>query len=131
MFRAKSAFSSFSANDIDAAKSFYGEKLGFTVADDIMGSITVTVAPNRDVFIYPKPDHQPATFTVLHLVVDDVEKAVDELNALGVTTKIYADDELTDMPNDAKGIMRDENNDAQLAWFRDPAGNVIGVVKDR
>ncbi|WP_157156510.1 VOC family protein [Diaminobutyricimonas sp. LJ205] len=121
-------FSSFSTDDIEAAKEFYGQKLGLKVADNQLGGIDITLASGGQVFVYPKDNHRPASFTVLHFGVEDVEKAVDELNSAGVQTKIYGDDELPDMPNDSKGIWRDENNLAMMAWFKDPAGNVLGLV---
>ncbi|HSP53448.1 MAG TPA: VOC family protein, partial [Cryobacterium sp.] len=113
MFTSSEAFSSFSVDDIDKAKRFYGETLGLSVTEALMGNLEVRLGNGTRLFIYAKPDHVPATFTVLNFVTDDVEKTVDELNARGVTTKIYGDDDLADMPpNDEKGIMRDEENRA-------------------
>ena len=129
MFTSSEAFSSISVDDIDAAKRFYGETLGLSVSEAMMGNLDVRLGNGVQLFIYAKPDHVPATFTVLNFVSDDVEKTVDELNARGVTTKIYGDHDLADMPaNDVKGIMRDEANQAGIAWFTDPAGNVLAVV---
>lgn len=129
MFTTSEAFSSFSIDDIDAARRFYGETLGLEVRDGMMGNLEVRLGNGARVFIYAKPDHVPASFTVLNFVSDDLEKSVDALNARGVTTKIYGDNELPDMPpNDEKGIMRDENNVAGIAWFKDPAANVLAVV---
>ncbi|TFD34221.1 VOC family protein [Cryobacterium cryoconiti] len=129
MFTSSDAFSSFSVDDIDTAKRFYGDTLGLDVRDGMMGNLEVRLGNSAQVFIYAKPDHVPATFTVLNFVTDDVEKTVDELNVRGVTTKIYGDDDLADMPpNDAKGIMRGDENRAEIAWFTDPAGNVLAVV---
>ncbi|MET0714136.1 MAG: VOC family protein [Mycetocola sp.] len=123
MFTPVHAFSGFSVDDIDAARSFYSEKLGLTVADDDMGILRITLPGGAEVIAYPKPDHTPATFTILNFVVSDVDTAVDELNGRGVTTKIYDDENL---PTDGKGIMRD--NGPTIAWFRDPAGNVLSVI---
>ena len=80
-------------------------------------------------FIYPKEDHTPATFTILNLVVDDIDAAVDELNAKGVATAIYDDPQL---PTDEKGVLRGRSADRgpDIAWFRDPAGNVLSVLQD-
>lgn len=129
MFSKSDAFSSFSVDDIEKARRFYGETLGLEVRDGMMGNLDVRLGNGARVFIYAKPDHVPASFTVLNFVSDDVEKTVDALNARGVTTKIYGDTELPDMPpNDAKGIMRDEESGAGIAWFRDPAANVLSVV---
>ena len=129
VFTTTNAFSSFSVDDLDAAKKFYGETLGLGVTESEMGTIDLALGGGATVFVYPKPDHQPATFTVLNFDVDDLDKAVDELNARGVTTKIYADDEIPDMPNDAKGITRDDENSMAIAWFKDPAGNVIALMQ--
>lgn len=121
-------FSSFSTDDAAAAKKFYGETLGLEVSENPLGGIDVRLPNGGQLFIYEKPNHQPATFTVLHFGVDDIEKTVDELNASGVQTKIYGDAELPDMPNDSKGIWRGDNNEALMAWLKDPAGNVIGLM---
>src|SRR5690554_8094454 len=86
-----------------------------------MGTLNITLGGGATIFVYPKPNHEPASFTVLNFDVDDIDKAVDELNARGVTTKIYGDDELPGMPNDAKGIARDDENSMAIAWFKDPA----------
>lgn len=131
MFTTTNAFSSFSVDDIEAARKFYGETLGLAVADDEMGDINVTLGNGARLFIYPKPNHEPASFTVLNFDVDDIDKAVDDLNARGVTTKIYGDDEIPDMPNDAKGIARDPENKMSIAWFKDPARNVIALMQTR
>ena len=129
MFSKSEAFSSFSVDDIDQARRFYGETLGLEVRDGMMDNLDVRLGNGARVFIYAKPDHVPASFTVLNFVSDDLEKTVDALNARGVTTKIYGDNELPDMPaNDDKGIMRDEEGRAGIAWFRDPAANVLAVV---
>ena len=129
MFTTTDAFSSFSVDDLDAARKFYGETLGLRVTDSEMGTIDLTLGNGARVFVYPKPNHEPASFTVLNFDVDDIDRAVDELNSRGVTTKIYADDEIPDMPNDEKGIVRDEENSMAIAWFKDPAGNVIAVMQ--
>jgi catechol 2,3-dioxygenase-like lactoylglutathione lyase family enzyme len=124
MFAPKDAFSSFSVDDLAQARQFYGETLGLTVADGGMGTLQLQLPSGARIMIYPKENHEPATFTVLNLVADDVEEAVDQLNGVGVQTKIYEDPEL---PTDAKGIMR--GNGPEIAWFKDPAGNVLSVIK--
>jgi predicted enzyme related to lactoylglutathione lyase len=124
VFTAKQAVSSFSVNDTAAAKDFYSRTLGLTVQDGDMGTLDVTVPGGATVMIYPKDNHEPASFTVLNFVVDDVEAAVDELNQAGVKTDIYAS---ADLPTDSKGIMR--GNGPDIAWFKDPAGNVLSVLK--
>jgi catechol 2,3-dioxygenase-like lactoylglutathione lyase family enzyme len=122
-------FSGFSVNDIPAAKAFYGETLGLDVSDGPMGNLDLALPSGGHVFIYPKPDHEPATFTILNLVVGDIDVAVDELNAKGVETNIYDDPNL---PTDAKGILRGRaaNRGPDIAWFRDPSGNVVSVLQD-
>ncbi|UNK46874.1 VOC family protein [Arthrobacter sulfonylureivorans] len=118
------AFSGFSVNDTAAAKQFYGGTLGLEVAEGPMGTLELSLPGGVKVMMYPKPDHQPATFTILNFAVEDVEAAVDQLNGRGVRTKIYND---PDLPTDDKGIMR--GNGPDIAWFKDPAGNVLAVLK--
>ena len=105
MVTIRDAFPGFSVDDIGAAREFYGTKLGLPVDDDAMGSLRVTLPSSQAVFIYPKPNHEPATYTVLNLVVEDIDRAVDELNEAGVVTKIYtgADDFGTDERGVARG----------------------------
>ncbi|MDR6970936.1 VOC family protein [Leifsonia shinshuensis] len=122
-------FSGFSVNDLAAAKSFYGETLGLRISDGPMGNLDLELPAGGLVFIYPKDDHVPATFTILNLVVDDIDRAVDDLNAKGVATAIYDDPAL---PTDAKGVLRgrSQNRGPDIAWFRDPAGNVLSVLQE-
>ena len=118
------AFSGFAVTDLDAAQAFYAETLGLEVARNEMGFLEITLGSGAVVLAYPKDDHQPAGFTILNFPVDDVEAAVDALNQRGVVTKIYSD---PDFGTDAKGISRGQGPD--IAWFRDPAGNVLSVLK--
>jgi catechol 2,3-dioxygenase-like lactoylglutathione lyase family enzyme len=120
-------FSGFSVNDIDAARAFYGDTLGLAIADGPMGNLDLTLPGGGHVFIYPKPDHEPASFTILNLVVADIDQAVGELNGKGVQTAIYDD---PDLPTDEKGILRGRQaqRGPDIAWFRDPAGNVLAVL---
>lgn len=126
MFTTTGAFSGFSVDDIDAARTFYGETLGFSVTTNEMGFLELKLETGAMILIYAKPDHTPASFTILNFPADDVEAAVDDLNARGVTTKIYPDDQL---PSDSNGIMR--GNGPDIAWFRDPAGNVLSVLSSQ
>jgi predicted enzyme related to lactoylglutathione lyase len=128
MVTIRDAFPGYSVDDIAAAREFYGTKLGLPVDDEAMGTLRVTLPSGQAVFMYPKPNHEPATFTVLNLVVEDIDRAVDELNEAGVETKIYtgAEDFGTDERGIARGSRTDEGPD--IAWFRDPAGNVISVL---
>jgi catechol 2,3-dioxygenase-like lactoylglutathione lyase family enzyme len=125
MLTNKGIFSSFSVNDLDTARRFYGETLGLTVTDGETGTLDIATPGGARVMVYEKGDaHQAASFTVLNLEVDDVSAAVDELKSLGVQTKIYNDPELT---TDERGIASWDG--PAMAWFEDPAGNVISVIQ--
>ncbi|MFK0219224.1 VOC family protein [Streptomyces vinaceus] len=115
-------FSGYSVDDIEGAKGFYGETLGLRVSED-NGLLTLHLAGDTDVLLYPKENHEAATFTVLNFPVDDIDRAVDELAARGVTFERY---EAFDQ--DAKGITR-EAPGPSIAWFKDPAGNIISVLQ--
>ena len=124
MFRDSEAFSSFSVDDIPKARDFYGNVLGVDVEDGAMGHLVLKLAGTR-VMIYPKgKSHQPAGFTVLNFKVDDVDAAVDALAAKGVHFEHY---EMADIRTDKKGIMRGEPT---IAWFKDPAGNILSVLAE-
>ena len=131
MFTDKKAFSSFSVNDIDKAKEFYQNSLGLNVNQIEMGGeyrmLELDVTGGSKVMIYSKPNHTPATFTVLNFPVDSLEKTVDELTAKGVKFEHY---DMGDLKTDAKGIVRGNGKGPDIAWFKDPAGNVISVLKD-
>jgi len=129
MVAMKDAFPGFSVDDVGAAREFYGTKLGLRVEDAPMGALNVTLPSGQAVFVYPKDNHEPATFTILNLVVGDIDRAVDELNGAGVVTKIYTGDQ--DFGTDERGIARSsgDNPGPNIAWFRDPAGNVISVLE--
>ena len=118
------AFSGFSANDIAKAKEFYGKKLGIEVSGGPEGTLLLNLASGTRALMYPKPNHQPATFTVLNFPVDSVEKTVDELNQRGVQFEIYNEPNLK---TDARGISR--GNGPTIAWFKDPAGNILSVLE--
>jgi catechol 2,3-dioxygenase-like lactoylglutathione lyase family enzyme len=117
------AFSGFSVDDPVAARRFYEETLGLRVSDvEMEGLMRLELGGGTEVLVYPKPDHTPASFTVLNFPVPDVEKAVDELAARGVRFERYEQP-----PTDAKGIMREGG--PLIAWFTDPAGNVFSVIQ--
>lgn len=126
MVTISSTFAGFSVDDIDAAATFYRDTLGLAVERNEMGILDISLPGGGHVIAYPKDDHEPATFTILNFVVADIDVAVDELNAAGVTTKIYDSD---DLPTDERGIARG-NGGPDIAWFRDPAGNVLSVLVD-
>lgn len=121
MFQVDGAYSGFAVDDIDAAREFYADTLGLKIVTLDNGFLQLRLASGAAVLIYAKSHHEPAGFTILNFPVDDVDAAVDELNAKGVETAIY-----DDMPTDSKGIMR-ETGGPVIAWFRDPAGNVLAV----
>jgi catechol 2,3-dioxygenase-like lactoylglutathione lyase family enzyme len=125
MFRDSHAFAGFSVDDIDAARSFYADVLGLRV-DEADGMLTLRLAGGGRVLLYPKQDHQPATFTVLNLPVDDIDAAVTALAAAGVTLERYEG-----MPQDERGIVRppDPSYGPPIAWLRDPAGNIVSVLE--
>lgn len=124
MLKDSKAFSGFSSNDIPAAKEFYGQVLGLTVSED-NGMLSLHTGGGNDVLIYPKDDHEPATFTVLNFPVSDVEQTVDGLASRGVKFEIY---DMPDLKTNEKGISRDERGPT-IAWFKDPAGNILSVLE--
>jgi catechol 2,3-dioxygenase-like lactoylglutathione lyase family enzyme len=125
MLENSEAFSGFAVKDLEKARQFYGDTLGLrATVDEAMGGILqLRVAGGRDIFVYPKPDHTPATYTILNFPVDDVDKAVDGLTARGVRFERYEG-----FDQDEKGIARDEAGPA-IAWFTDPDGNILSVLQ--
>lgn len=119
------AFSGFSVDDIPAARAFYAETLGLEVTEE-NGMLALHLAGNRPTLVYPKPDHQPASFTILNFPVPDVPAAVGELTARGVRFERY---EGTPIETDEQGVFR--GGGPLIAWFTDPAGNVLSVLQER
>jgi catechol 2,3-dioxygenase-like lactoylglutathione lyase family enzyme len=123
------AFSGFAVPDIAATQRFYGDTLGLDVetTDEQEGLLVLHLAGGRDTFIYLKPDHVPATFTILNFRVDDIDAVVDELAGRGVVFERYEDWE-----HDEKGIMRGRasGRGPDIAWFTDPAGNILSVLQN-
>jgi catechol 2,3-dioxygenase-like lactoylglutathione lyase family enzyme len=115
------AFSGFAVPDIEAAREFYGDTLGLEVSEE-HGLLTLKLAGDRPTLIYPKPDHEPASFTILNFPVEDIEQAVDDLTERGVTFERYEGFE-----QDERGIFR--GGGPLIAWFKDPAGNVLSVLQ--
>ena len=126
MLKITKAFSSFSVDDVDKAKEFYGQTLGLKISES-MGGMNLDIGGHQ-VFVYPKPNHMPATFTVLNLMVDDIEKSVDELAAAGIRFEIYDEEH---MKTDAKGIARSDGQGPTMAWFKDPAGNFLSLIQEK
>jgi catechol 2,3-dioxygenase-like lactoylglutathione lyase family enzyme len=121
MFENSKAFSGFAVDDVPEAKKFYSETLGLRVSEEY-GMLWLHIAGERDILVYPKPDHTPATFTILNFPVDDIGKAVDELAGRGVRFERY-----DEADTDEKGIYR--GGGPLIAWFKDPAGNVLSVIQ--
>ena len=124
IFKDAKSFSSFSVKDIEIAKEFYGQTLGLKVSESEEG-LELSLAGGHTVFLYPKPNHTPASFTVLNFPVKDIEEAIEELTTLGLRLEKY---DLPDLKTDKKGIMRGPG--MQIAWFKDPAGNILSVIEN-
>ncbi|MBS2029728.1 MAG: VOC family protein [Deltaproteobacteria bacterium] len=130
MLKDSKAFSSFAVNDIEKARRFYGQTLGLDVSDvpDMEGQgLQLNLSGGGRVFVYAKPDHAPASFTVLNLPVADVERTVDALRERKVGFEIYTEGQFK---TDAKGIARGTGGPT-MAWFRDPAGNILSILEER
>jgi len=121
MFTNAKAFSGFAVDDVAAAREFYGDKLGLEVSEE-NGLLTLKIAGDRPTLVYPKEGHTPAEYTILNFPVDDIDAAVDELNARGVELERYEG-----FGQDERGIMREQG--PPIAWFKDPAGNVLAVIQ--
>lgn len=128
MLKYSSAFSSFSVSDTMKSKQFYEKTLGLEVAEvpEMKGLLNIEVKGSGRVMLYTKPDHVPASFTVLNFMVQDVEKTVDELTGKGVKFEIYSNEHFR---TDNKGILRGEGS--AIAWFKDPSGNIISVIEEK
>ena len=122
MLKDSPAFSGFSVDDTQAARAFYGDTLGLEVSEQ-NGILTIGLGGGHHAIAYPKPNHEPATFTILNFPVADIEATVDELSGRGVQFERY---EGTPMATDEKGVFR--GGGPLIAWFKDPAGNVLSVV---
>lgn len=125
MFRNTRAFSGFSANDIAAAKDFYGSLLGLEVKEGMEGILELHIKDSIPVIIYPKPNHEPATFTVLNFPVRDIKKAVEELKNKGVQFESY---DMENFKTDSDNIFC--GGGPHIAWFTDPAGNILSVIQE-
>ncbi len=124
MLTKSKAFSGFSVDDLQKAKAFYQEILGLHVADTPMGVMEIHPEGGNKIIVYPKPDHVPATFTVLNFPVTNIEETVDELSGKGVSFEQYGGQ----IQTDEKGICR--NGGISIAWFKDPAGNILSLIED-
>jgi len=124
IFKDAKCFSSFSVNNLDKAKEFYGQTLGLKVSQMEEG-LELNLAGGTSLFLYPKPNHTPASFTVLNFPVKDIEEAVEELTTLGIKLEKYNQ---PDLKTDERGIMKGPG--MQIAWFKDPAGNILSVIEN-
>jgi catechol 2,3-dioxygenase-like lactoylglutathione lyase family enzyme len=125
MLADSNAYSGFAVDDLQRAREFYGETLGLrtSVIDEDVGLMTLHLGGGRDTLVYVKPDHVPATYTILNFPVADIDAAVDELTARGVAFQRYEG-----FDQDEKGVMRGAGPD--IAWFTDPAGNILSVIRE-
>jgi predicted enzyme related to lactoylglutathione lyase len=127
MLKGSTAFSGFSVSDLAAAKKFYGQTLGLEVEDNGPGQgLVLKIAGGNGIFVYSKDDHIPATYTILNFRVDDIDQAVDELAGKGVQFEHY--ENMTDKKGIARGISAGQGPD--IAWFKDPAGNFLSLLKE-
>ena len=122
MFEKTKAFASYAVPDIDAARDFYGETLGLETSVNEWGVLILSIEGSQDVMVYPKPDHAPAAFTVLNFPVEDIDQAVDALAERGVEMQRFQG-----FDHDDRGIVR--GSGPTIAWFHDPAGNILSVVE--
>jgi catechol 2,3-dioxygenase-like lactoylglutathione lyase family enzyme len=123
-FKEAKAFSSFSVNDLNQAKDFYGQTLGLEISETPEG-LELNLADDLNVFIYPKPNHTAASFTVLNFKVDDINETIAELKSLGISLEHY---NLPDLKTDEDGVLAGDG--MKVAWFKDPAGNVLSVIEE-
>ncbi len=123
MFTNSKAFSSFAVNDIQKAKHFYGTVLALKLSDEREGTMGIHLEGGAVVFVYPKPDHAPASFTVLNFPVEDIKTTIKNLTDKGIKMERYDED----VETDEHGIFRD--GDMQIAWFKDPSGNILSVIQ--
>jgi catechol 2,3-dioxygenase-like lactoylglutathione lyase family enzyme len=129
MLKDSKAFSGFSVNDLAKAKDFYGQTLGLDVKRDDMG-LTLNISGGNHVFVYQKDDHRPADFTILNFPVENIDQAIDELTGKGVKFERYDN---MPAPQDEKGVLRGLAADMgpDIAWFKDPAGNVLSILQEK
>ncbi len=125
MLKNSEAFSGYSVTDLEKAKDFYGGTLGLETSMEPAG-LALRVAGGRPVFVYPKDNHEPASYTVLNFPVDDIDTAVDELITAGVAFEHYG----PDFGQDEKGISRDPRGPTGIAWFKDPDGNILSLIQE-
>ena len=128
LFKLNESFSTYSVDDVEAAKEFYADVLGIEVTDEKEGGIGLKLG-SQNVYLYPKEDHEPAEFTVLNIAVTDIDAAADELSARGIEFESYGGD----IETDDKGIFRggDKGQGPNIAWFKDPADNILSLIEKK
>lgn len=126
MFRHSKAFTGFSVDDLPKARTFYSETLGLNVVDNPIGLIELQIIGSNNIIVYPKPNHTPATFTILNFPVNNINETVDKLTSLGVQFEQYGGN----IQTDEKGICRSDQG-PNIAWFKDPAGNILSVIEEK
>lgn len=124
MLKESKAFSGFSVDDIEKAKNFYGDILKLEVTENKMGLLELHISGGNNVLVYPKPNHAPATFTILNFPVKDIDKAVNDLTDAGAVFEKYEGQ----LQTDEKGIVR--GGGPLIAWFKDPAGNILSLIEE-
>ena len=127
MIKFSKPFSGFSVNSIPEARKFYSEILGLEVIDAEMGILELRPDVDTRIILYPKPNHVPATFTILNFPVKEIDAAVDELISKGITFEQYGGQ----ISTDKKGIVRGGNKGPNIAWFKDPAGNILSLIEEK
>lgn len=130
MFKNTKVFSGFSVNDLEKAQTFYGKTLGIDIRRENGMGFSLNLSNGATIFVYPKDDHQPATFTILNFVVDNIDETMESLKNKNVRFLQYNDDNL---PQDEKGVLRGlrAGMGPDIAWFKDPAGNILSVIQEK
>ncbi|TDN89387.1 hypothetical protein DET49_106132 [Salegentibacter sp. 24] len=126
MFKYSTVFSSFSVNDVQVAQEFYTNMLGFSVKNNPMGILELEIPNANNIFIYQRQDHQPAVFTVLNIPVENIDETVENLASKGIQFEDYEGQIATD----EKGIFHSNGNGPNVAWFKDPAGNILSILQE-
>jgi catechol-2,3-dioxygenase len=127
MIKINRVFTSYSVKDLGEAKKFYQQTLGLNVSENPMGILELNVNNGNQVWLYPKPDHQPATYTVLNFIVDDLDETVAKLNESGIKLEQYHTQYIQ---TDERGVFSDEQG-PRIGWFKDPSGNIVSVIDRR
>lgn len=130
MFKNTKAISGFSVDDLEKARRFYNQILGVDIREEDGMGLTLQLTGGTNIFIYPKENHQPATFTILNFMVDDIDSTIEDMSSNGVHFEQYNDENL---PQDEKGVLRGlrAGHGPDIAWFKDPAGNILSIIQEK